>query len=68
MTDTILRICQQLVRIDNRSHSELSASMGVTAATVRRLRNDPDIAWVRSTTVSGLIKATHREFVLKQKR
>jgi hypothetical protein len=62
MRDQVLHLCRQLVRIDNRSDADLAEACGLTTPTIRRLRAGAgDTAFVRSTTVSAVASALHRE-------
>ena len=65
MQDRVLFICKQLVKMDNRTNSELAEASGLTTPTIKKLREGVDISYVRSTTVSALVKALHRHIELR---
>lgn len=67
MRDSVLSICRQLARIDNRPDADLADVCELSEQTIHRLRNGDDIAWVRSSTVSKLARGMRRVVVVKHK-
>lgn len=66
MADTLLRICRQLVRIDNRTDADLADAAGLSSETIRRLRDiEVELTYVRSTTIGALAKALHKHIELR---
>jgi len=63
--DSIIGICKQLVKIDNRPNKELAEATGLAPSTIRYLRNGRDLQFIRSTTITRIAKAMHRTVVVK---
>ena len=63
--DVVLDICRKLAKIDNRNDGELAEASGLSKSTIRRLRNDEAIEFVRSSTVHKLVVTLHRKIVLR---
>lgn len=68
MRDSVLSICRDLLRIDNRPHKEIAKLCDLDASTIKRLRGREHLSFVRSTTVSKVAAALNRKLIAQHIR